>query len=57
MKHTIEMGSGAVICVPNFTKADAGIRKLLEGIHIQTHRQQGDIISLLLIFSSMRKIL
>jgi hypothetical protein len=45
MNYAIEVGSGAMIYIPNFIKIGSGIRKLLRGIHIQTHRQQ--VISLL----------
>jgi hypothetical protein len=45
------MGSGAVINVPSFIKIDSGIQKLMEGYRdIHTHRQQGDLINLLLFF-------
>jgi hypothetical protein len=45
MKYSVKMGSG-------FTKTGSGIQKLIGGIHVQTrtHRQQGDLISLLLFF-------
>jgi hypothetical protein len=33
MKYAVEMGSGAMMCVPNFIKIDLGIQKLKEGIH------------------------
>jgi hypothetical protein len=46
MKCAIKIGSGAMICMPNFMKIDSDTQKL-EGIH----RQQGDLISLLLFFS------
>jgi hypothetical protein len=38
MKKAVEMGSVAMICITKF--------------HSQTHRQHGDLISLLLIFFS-----
>jgi hypothetical protein len=40
------MGSGAVIYVPSFIKIGSGVQKVIGGIH----RQQGDLISLLLFF-------
>jgi hypothetical protein len=46
----IEMGSGAMIYIQSFIKIGAGIPKLLR--RIQTHRQQGDIICLLLFFQN-----
>jgi hypothetical protein len=50
MKYAVEMGSGAMIYIPSFIKIGSGIQKLMGGIHIQTHRQQGDLINLLLFF-------
>jgi hypothetical protein len=52
MNYAVEMGSGAVIYIPNFIKISLGIQMLLGGIHIQTHREQGDLTSLLLFFSN-----
>jgi hypothetical protein len=46
MKYTVEMGSDAMTYVPTSIKTGSGIQKLW-GIHIQTQRQQGDLISLL----------
>jgi hypothetical protein len=40
----------ALIDIPSLIKIGSGIQKLSgggEGVHIQTHRQQSDIISLL----------
>jgi hypothetical protein len=51
MKYTVEMGSGAMIYVPSFIKIGSGIRKLI-GVDMETHRQQGDLISLLLFFQN-----
>jgi hypothetical protein len=47
MKYAVEIGSGAMIHIPSFIKIGSSIRKLIGEIH----RQQGDIISLLLFFS------
>jgi hypothetical protein len=44
------MGSGAMIYIATFRKIGSGIQKLIGGIYVQTHRQQGDLISLLLFF-------
>jgi hypothetical protein len=52
MKYAVAMGSGAVIYIPSFIKFGSGIRKLIGKIHIQTHRQQVYLISLLLFFFS-----
>jgi hypothetical protein len=52
MKYAVEMGSGAMTYVSSFIEIDSGIQKLLRGIHIQTHRQQCDIISLFLFFQN-----
>jgi hypothetical protein len=32
MKHAVEMGSGAMICMPSFIKIGSGIQKLMGGI-------------------------
>jgi hypothetical protein len=50
MKHTVEMGSGAMIYVPSFIKIGSGIPKLIGDT--QTHRQQGDLIRVLLFFQN-----
>jgi hypothetical protein len=49
MKYAVEMGSG--VFIPSFKKIGLGIQKLIRAIHTRTHRQQGDLISLLLCFS------
>jgi hypothetical protein len=48
------MGSGAMIYKASFIKIGSGIQKLFGrgGIYIQTHRQHGDRISLLLFFQN-----
>jgi hypothetical protein len=43
MKYVVEMGSGAMLYIPNFIKISSDIQKLIGRIH----RQQGDLISLL----------
>jgi hypothetical protein len=43
------MGLGAMIYVPSFIKIGSGIQKL---IWVDKHRQQGDLISLLLFFQN-----
>jgi hypothetical protein len=48
MKYTTEMGSGVMIYIPSFIKIVSGIQELIRGI--QTHRQDGDDIILLLFF-------
>jgi hypothetical protein len=45
MKYAVEVGSHAMIYIPSFIKIYTGIQKLLQGIQIQTHRQQCDLIS------------
>jgi hypothetical protein len=40
------MDSGAMTYIPNFIKNSLDIQKLIGGLHIQTHRQQSDFISL-----------
>jgi hypothetical protein len=46
--YAVGMDSGAVSYVPSFIKIDSDIQKLIGGIH----RQQGDLISLLLFFQN-----
>jgi hypothetical protein len=45
----IEMGSGAMVYILSFIKIGSGIQKLMRG-DTQTHRQHGDLISLILFF-------
>jgi hypothetical protein len=42
MLYAVEMDSGAMIYIPSFIKIGSGIQK--------THRQRGDLTSLLLFF-------
>jgi hypothetical protein len=49
MKYAVQMGSGTIIYIPSFINIDSGIQKL---IGRDTHRQQGDLISLLLFFQN-----
>jgi hypothetical protein len=51
MNHAVEMGLGATTYIPSVIKIDSGIQKLMGGLHIQTHKQKDDFISLLLFFS------
>jgi hypothetical protein len=51
MKCAVEIASGSMIYVPNFVIFCSGVQKL-GGINLQTHRQQGDPISLLLFFQN-----
>jgi hypothetical protein len=50
MKYAIEISSCAMIYIPSFIKIGSDIQKLIKGIYIETYRQQGDVISLLLFF-------
>jgi hypothetical protein len=43
------MGSGAMICIPIFIQIVSGIQKSMK---MGLHRQQGDLISLLLFFKN-----
>jgi hypothetical protein len=47
------MGSGALYYILSFTKIGSGIQMLKGG----THRQQGDLISLLLSFQNKESVL
>jgi hypothetical protein len=51
MKCAVEMGRGAMIYIRSFIKIGSGIRKLMR-VHIQTRREHGDRISLLLFFQN-----
>jgi hypothetical protein len=53
MKHAVEMASGGMICIPSLIKIGSSVQKL-EGEYIQTHtpRQQGELISLLLLLKN-----
>jgi hypothetical protein len=50
MKYAVEMGSGAMICIPSFIKIGSAIQQLMAGgdtqTHTHNHRQQRDLISL-----------
>jgi hypothetical protein len=46
MKYTLEIGSGAMIYIPCFTKTGSGVQKLMREIH----RHQYDLVSQLLFF-------
>jgi hypothetical protein len=46
LKYAVEMGSGAMIYIQSFIKIGSGIQKLT------LHRQQGDLISLSLLFQN-----
>jgi hypothetical protein len=54
MKHSVEMGSSAMIYTPSFRNIESGIEKLMWGIHTQTHRYQADLISLLLFYQNTK---
>jgi hypothetical protein len=43
MKYAVEIGSGAMIYIPNFIKIGSGIQRLKGGIN--KYRQHGDLIS------------
>jgi hypothetical protein len=36
MKYAVEMGSGAMICIPSFIKIGSDVQKLIGGIHRHT---------------------
>jgi hypothetical protein len=54
MKYAVEIGSGAIICVPSFIKIDSAIRQLIGG-DTQTCRQHGERISLFF-FLKIRRV-
>jgi hypothetical protein len=47
MKWAVEVGSGAIIFIPDFIKFGSGIKMLMADGDTQTHGQHGDLISLL----------
>jgi hypothetical protein len=53
MKYAIELTSGGMIYIPSFMTIGSGFQKYLWG-GIPTHRQQGDLISLLLFLHKKR---
>jgi hypothetical protein len=60
MNYSIEMGSGAITYVPRFIKINSGIQKLTGGYayrqtHMYTHRQDGDLTSLLSFFQKRKE--
>jgi FPC/CPF motif-containing protein YcgG len=55
MKYAFEMGSGALIYIPSFMMTGSAILKLIRldtHTYIETQRQQGDFISLVLFFKN-----
>jgi hypothetical protein len=53
MNYAVEMGSGALIYAPSFINIRSAIQKLIgRDTHTDTHRQQGELISLLLFFQN-----
>jgi hypothetical protein len=54
MKYGVRMGSGAMIYIPSFIKIGSEIQKFIRG---DTHRQQYDLISLLLFFQNKKSSL
>jgi hypothetical protein len=55
MNCAVEVGPGGMIYVPSLIKSGLGVQKLMGGLSIQTQRQQGDRISLVL-FLKLRKV-
>jgi hypothetical protein len=53
MNYAVEMGSGAMIYIPNFIMISLAIQKLIRG-DTQTHKQHGNRISLLSIFKTRK---
>jgi hypothetical protein len=56
MEYAVEMGSGAMVYIISFIKIGSSIQRLIEG-DSQTHRQHGDLISLLLFFQNKENAL
>jgi hypothetical protein len=53
-KFAVEMSSGAMIYTPGFIKIVSIVQKFI-GVYTQTHRQEGDLVSLLSV-SKLRKV-
>jgi hypothetical protein len=53
MNQAVEVASGGRVYITSYIKIGSSVQKLLREIHIQTdtHRQEGDNISLLFFFS------
>jgi hypothetical protein len=59
MMYAIEMASDGMICVPSFIKTGSEVHKLSRGdthTDIQIHKQQCDLISLLLFFFQTKEV-
>jgi hypothetical protein len=50
LRYALEMGSGAMICMPSAVNIGSGIQNLIRGIHRHTCRQHGDVTILLYFF-------
>jgi hypothetical protein len=50
MKYALEFASGGMIFIPSFIEIGSDVQKFLGEIHIQTHRHEGDFISLVSFF-------
>jgi hypothetical protein len=44
MKYAIEIGSGAIICIPSFMKTVSVIQKLIGGKNTQTPRHADNMV-------------
>jgi hypothetical protein len=47
MKYAVEVGSGAMIYILSVIKIGSGNQKEMGGRDLRTHREHGDLISLL----------
>jgi hypothetical protein len=47
VKNAVEMAPGGMTYMPIFMNIGSGVQKLLCGILIPAHRQQGDLICLI----------
>jgi hypothetical protein len=52
MKYAAVMTTDSMIYIPRFKRICSGILKSLDGIHIQTHTEQGDLRTQFNFFSS-----
>jgi hypothetical protein len=56
MEYAVELGSGAMLHMPDFIKIGSGIQKLI-GVDTPTHRQDGDRIRLFSYFQNKGKFI
>jgi hypothetical protein len=56
MNYAVEIGSSAMIYIPNFIKIDLGIQEFMGGRGEYAGRQQGGLIKLPFFFFKIREV-